>query len=88
MNFFVYVNQLVQDKISHENFLPKTGHYLAKVFPKNFCLAPVDLCIKNFNPTSSGFCVIGLQIYREILKKYRKKGNNSQKECYDKVAKL
>ena len=31
------------------------------------------MCKKNFIPISIGFCVIALQIYREILKKYRKR---------------
>ena len=34
------------------------------------------MCKKNFIPISIGFCVIALQSYREIIKKYRKKGNN------------
>ena len=36
------------------------------------------MCKKNFIPISIGFCVIALQIYREILKRY-KKGNKSAK---------
>ena len=35
------------------------------------------MCNKNFIPIPTGFCVIDLQRYREILKKYRKNGNNS-----------
>ena len=31
------------------------------------------MCKKNFIPISIGFCVIALQSYREILKKYRKR---------------
>ena len=40
----------------------------------NFCPPPVDLCAKKFITTCTSlcFCVIALQIYREILKKYRK----------------
>ena len=59
---------------------------------------------KNFIPISIGFCVIPLQSYREILKKYRKRAITLQKtflqtfeknifrylhkECYSKVSKF
>ena len=43
-----------------------------KNYSVNFCLCPVLVyCKKNQIPTSFGFCVIALQIYREIIKKYR-----------------
>ena len=37
---------------------------------------------KNLIPTSSGFNVIALQIYREILKKYRKRAITLQKKQF------
>ena len=44
------------------------------MFSANFCLEPAYLCAKkNFILISIGFCVIPLHIYREILKKYRKR---------------
>ena len=59
------------------------------------------MCKKNRIPIFIEFCVIALQIYREILKKYRKRAitlkktifqkfekivfRYSQKECYAKI---
>ena len=40
------------------------------------------MCKKNFIPISIGFCVIALQIYREILKKYRKRVITLQKNNF------
>ena len=39
---------------------------------------------KNLIPTSSGFNVIALQIYREILKEYRKRAMTLQKYNFQK----
>ena len=36
------------------------------------------MCKKNFIPITIGFCVIALQSYREILKKYRTREINQQ----------
>ena len=40
------------------------------------------MCKKNFIPISNGFCVIALQSYREILKKYRKGAVTLQKNFF------
>ena len=40
------------------------------------------MCKKNFIPISIGFCVIPLQSYREILKKYIKRTITLQKEHF------
>ena len=45
------------------------------------------MCKKNFIPISVGFCVIALQNYREILKKYRKKAITLEKKQYFKKLK-
>ena len=63
----------------------KSGHFRSKIFPLNFCLWPV-MCKKNFIPISIGSCVIALQSYRQILKKY-KKGNNSPQNIFFKFEK-
>ena len=42
------------------------------------------MCKKNFIPISIGFCVIALQSYREILKKYRKRAITRQKNNFSK----
>ena len=38
------------------------------------------MCKNNFIPISISFCVIALQSYREILKKYRKRAITLQKK--------
>ena len=40
------------------------------------------MCKKHFIPISIGFCVIALQSYREILKKYRKRVITLQKKQF------
>merc|ERR1712074_302625 len=54
---------------------------------KNFSLEFLPLtclflCKTNFIPISIWFCVIALQIYREILKKYRKRAITLQKNNF------
>ena len=45
------------------------------------------MCKKNFIPISISFCVIALQIYREILKKYRKRAITLEKSNFSKIKK-
>ena len=43
------------------------------------------MCKKNFIAISICFCVIALQIYREILKKYRKRAITLEKNNFSKI---
>ena len=43
------------------------------------------VCKKNFIPISIYFCVIALQSYREILKKYRKRAITLVKNIFSKI---
>ena len=45
------------------------------------------MCKKNFLPISIYFCVIALQIYREISKKYRKREITLEKTFFPKFEK-
>ena len=45
------------------------------------------MCKKNFIPISICFCVIALQSYREILKKYRKRAITLEKTIFQKFEK-
>jgi len=64
----------------------KLANFWAKTFPVNFYLCPISLFTKRIKiPTSFGFCVIALQNYRQIYKKYRKTAITLQKSNFSKI---
>ena len=73
MGWYIYNGFAIMPDLRQTCMKKKPGHFLAKTFPVNLYLFRVNFFAKNQISASFGFSVIVFQIYREFLKKYRKR---------------
>ena len=79
------INQGDNLKVKHA-YEQNQATFWQKKFPVNFCLGPIIFFAKRIKTsTSCGFCVIALQIYKEVIKKYRKKAITLQITNFSKI---
>ena len=68
----IFNGDAIKSDLRQTGITKNTGPLLGKnIFCEFFFVTCQFLCKKNYIPTSCGFSMIPLQIYREILQKYR-----------------